>query len=1288
MCAQRLKILSQRLKGFERIIGERKLEYNRQQYLIKLQDRPYKDSIWVDKEDLVALKFDSQLLDAIYPKFDANHFYNPEYDKIEMLIREDRDLFTVKWKYLPLDQCTVQGYVPSNVLNRKYRKEEMIFPSIQDKLKIHRRFLLLDEAGSNSDINQCKSQVILNNLILKFKNHETVTLNLDYYDHIEQIFLDFCENLYKAYDIYGPFLVLAKQENVAEIVSYMEEKTDLTVCPYYGSQKSLENAIKYFHIGPFERIGFHFLIATKESFDYKPNIFEKLRFAATLSIDNQELPKCIYSRFQINCNKTKLMDSLNLYYNLSDFCINNSNQNEIEKFQTAKSLFPIPLPPINPIEPITINCPLTQTQKDCIQLIFEQNYKLYKNRSYSSLMDMIKLVFLHPYVIRDNEHSFSTKIEQSSGKISKCLEIIKENMKNHLNTLIVVPNNDFIPIFEDICFTCEITFSSNHNNSNAIIISISNENIEKLENQANAVIFFGNYFTKYKNANAKYYKLVCNDFLEEKENSKEKINLIYLASSYAKEIHFNSSIIKPILKENINQKDIKQIDKNIQSFNHNSYRHLSLIARELYKFGWSNWDKTLSDLPFDINIKQLKMVYSAIIIKTIEKYKDNHDDSIEFIKFYINEYFKPKKYIKYIPDFAPFYEKIESVLYIIQAQMILFKFDIKNILKKIKINGKVPQKFWKKENDLNLLESYYNNGFGYNDPNLPKISQDLLSSRYESILISLADYVLNSTNCFYCFLSENIKEKNSIENVQDITNDLMNKGIQINLIFIGSKNIIKQINKASTHFYRSEHFGRMMKKLKRRIVFFNKLERVLNHEDTYKILQKIGPWFSEISPDEEIMIYNFIYENGISSIPDILDDPILCEVLNGELPSQLMSIVTISQRISNLIEMIKIPTLIISKRPNDFYDNYTFSDIGSDFQSSDEEKRPKKNQKLKNKKLPIKDDRIKKELAKINETLVNQTKEDKNIESNQEDEESEHESQNSSEIIEVNENYSTYDEEDEESENENSNYSENTTNSELNMTSSDEQNQNDDILSKIENFDFDIPENVDLESEFMSEDYSEAGMTDDYAYDEEEDLSDLVEIRPPLEIEDVKETIPKISEVTFPYKIGESAYIIQLGKINQKYHNERYIFPIGFKSQRVWKSATKPQQSAIWTSEILEENDNIVFRVSSPNEPTYEGQTPTYPWISLCQDVCRVNGLPKNMMSLSGIEMFLLGHRIVSGFIEQLDGCDKCLEYIPKVILKEPNPIKYIAAPVKLRHRKRKRKKSHKKQKKITEYTK
>lgn len=126
---------------------------------------------------------------------------------------------------------------------------------------------------------------------------------------------------------------------------------------------------------------------------------------------------------------------------------------------------------------------------------------------------------------------------------------------------------------------------------------------------------------------------------------------------------------------------------------------------------------------------------------------------------------------------------------------------------------------------------------------------------------------------------------------------------------------------------------------------------------------------------------------------------------------------------------------------------------------------------------------------------------------------------------------------------------------------------------------------LDYDLETISENDEELSEDDelDEAYEEEEDLTTKRKYkkraRSPQPID--------ISNKKLPLILGRTSKLVSLGKIDPRdaYHTERYIYPVGFKTEREFDSYMTKGERAIYICEITDGGDRPMFRVTPNDDP-------------------------------------------------------------------------------------------------------
>jgi chromodomain-helicase-DNA-binding protein 7 len=139
---------------------------------------------------------------------------------------------------------------------------------------------------------------------------------------------------------------------------------------------------------------------------------------------------------------------------------------------------------------------------------------------------------------------------------------------------------------------------------------------------------------------------------------------------------------------------------------------------------------------------------------------------------------------------------------------------------------------------------------------------------------------------------------------------------------------------------------------------------------------------------------------------------------------------------------------------------------------------------------------------------------------------------------------------------------------------------------------------------------------------------------------------------SLPIQFTRTRYVIDLGHIvtdRPAFHSSKYIFPVGFKSSRLYASTLDPSQQVRYTSEILDTGSDVpLFRVTMDDHPEifFEGKAPSSPWCLIKQRVDALHGPVTGCRLLSGPGCYGLSSPIICYLIQRMDGADKCVNYV------------------------------------------
>ncbi|KAJ1952955.1 hypothetical protein EC988_003273, partial [Linderina pennispora] len=126
--------------------------------------------------------------------------------------------------------------------------------------------------------------------------------------------------------------------------------------------------------------------------------------------------------------------------------------------------------------------------------------------------------------------------------------------------------------------------------------------------------------------------------------------------------------------------------------------------------------------------------------------------------------------------------------------------------------------------------------------------------------------------------------------------------------------------------------------------------------------------------------------------------------------------------------------------------------------------------------------------------------------------------------------------------------------------------------------------------------------------------------------------------------------VLSLGTIvwdRETYHNERYIWPVGYTVQREYYSMVDPNKQVIYTCRITDGGDGPRFHVEPediPGSPII-ANTATGAWTTVLRTVNQIRHR-EHSNSASGPDYFGFSHPTIAKMIQDLPGADKCRSYV------------------------------------------
>eukprot|EP01125_Pyxidicula_operculata_P004888 TRINITY_DN1811_c0_g3_i2.p1 TRINITY_DN1811_c0_g3~~TRINITY_DN1811_c0_g3_i2.p1 ORF type:complete len:1367 (+),score=527.34 TRINITY_DN1811_c0_g3_i2:253-4101(+) len=136
--------------------------------------------------------------------------------------------------------------------------------------------------------------------------------------------------------------------------------------------------------------------------------------------------------------------------------------------------------------------------------------------------------------------------------------------------------------------------------------------------------------------------------------------------------------------------------------------------------------------------------------------------------------------------------------------------------------------------------------------------------------------------------------------------------------------------------------------------------------------------------------------------------------------------------------------------------------------------------------------------------------------------------------------------------------------------------------------------------------------------------------------------------IIFPLDVGVLS-IAALGIVSDKknYHNEKYIWPIGFKSTREYTSTIDVTKRCTYTCEILDGGDKPIFKITPSDDVAnaVSANSSSSAWKQIIDRINSKRNDDSKRTSVSGPEYFGFGLPQIIELISQLPGAEKCTRF-------------------------------------------
>ncbi|KAJ2093929.1 hypothetical protein GGI09_005684, partial [Coemansia sp. S100] len=134
-----------------------------------------------------------------------------------------------------------------------------------------------------------------------------------------------------------------------------------------------------------------------------------------------------------------------------------------------------------------------------------------------------------------------------------------------------------------------------------------------------------------------------------------------------------------------------------------------------------------------------------------------------------------------------------------------------------------------------------------------------------------------------------------------------------------------------------------------------------------------------------------------------------------------------------------------------------------------------------------------------------------------------------------------------------------------------------------------------------------------------------------------------------PVQVGVLT-VLSLGTViwdREAYHNERYIWPVGYTVQREYYSMTCPEKQVIYTCWVTDGGNGPLFHVEPEDMPgsPVVASTATGAWTAVLRTVNQLIQR-EHSNSASGPDYFGFSHPTIAKMIQDLPGAERCGAYI------------------------------------------
>ncbi|KAJ3118930.1 transforming growth factor beta regulator 1 [Nowakowskiella sp. JEL0407] len=134
-----------------------------------------------------------------------------------------------------------------------------------------------------------------------------------------------------------------------------------------------------------------------------------------------------------------------------------------------------------------------------------------------------------------------------------------------------------------------------------------------------------------------------------------------------------------------------------------------------------------------------------------------------------------------------------------------------------------------------------------------------------------------------------------------------------------------------------------------------------------------------------------------------------------------------------------------------------------------------------------------------------------------------------------------------------------------------------------------------------------------------------------------------------PIQFGQIK-LVSLGTVeyeNEKYHNQRYIFPVGYTIIRDFASMSDGDKLSQYIATVLKGDDGPIFEITTETGSKINASTASTAWAQVIKVANSIRSIP--LGNASGPELYGFTTPTIAMLIQELPNAEKCVEFVKQM---------------------------------------